>query len=580
MVDEITNITGSKLIPLSELLTNDITLQISIAILTIGIITIVLMSNKFSIWFNKKKFSYVRPFAAEFVKKIMLSMFAILLVVSTSTYIQVFELFDNQAAIDAANADETLTPRETFAKILNTFVVLVAGYTIAQVIPIVLYGNDARRMEKRDYQEWIYLRGFSDDRDDLFHQFFAWMPPKHGPSEIPEKEFLKMLKTAEGKKFLENYYTSKGVPIGSFKQIKPKAFETWKKSERQKYEKYFDDCVSGDNEAGQVLRAGVFPKEIYTMSLWQEQKRLSNYEPIIPGLRPPGWAERQGQETPKSFRQIIPLVTMLGIVIGIAAWWEVDLMVIATASGGLAIGIGFALQETMQNYFAYLSIKKDKIFVEGDRVQLENEYVGIVQMITPRVTYIRNALNESIAIVPTRQLISATIVNYSKDITFVPAKVDVGTSYLDDPEEVAAVLMKVGTRAMNEIIDVCGRHLIVQQKCPYIDEHRPSCGCDKNILVDLDQPRVRVTNFNSSSVDFSLWVFARDYGSQFKVKSDMRIMIINEFKKHGITIPWPIETKYEGDIDQELKDLRETKSVREDTLREYGTGDLNSSTNR
>ena len=201
-------------------------------------------------------------------------------------------------------------------------------------------------------------------------------------------------------------------------------------------------------------------------------------------------------------------------------------------------------------------------------------------MITPRVTYIRNALNESIAIVPTRQLISATIVNYSKDITFVPAKVDVGTSYLDDPEEVAAVLMKVGTRAMNEIIDVCGRHLIVQQKCPYIDEHRPSCGCDKNILVDLDQPRVRVTNFNSSSVDFSLWVFARDYGSQFKVKSDMRIMIINEFKKHGITIPWPIETKYEGDIDQELKDLRETKSVREDTLREYGTGDLNSSTNR
>jgi len=62
--------------------------------------------------------------------------------------------------------------------------------------------------------------------------------------------------------------------------------------------------------------------------------------------------------------------------------------VLATASGGLAIGIGFALKETMQNYFAYLSIKKDKIFVEGDRIQLENGYVVIVGQITPRVTYV------------------------------------------------------------------------------------------------------------------------------------------------------------------------------------------------
>ena len=219
-------------------------------------------------------------------------------------------------------------------------------------------------------------------------------------------------------------------------------------------------------------------------------------------------------------------MVIIGIIIGIAAWWEVDLMVVATASGGLAIGVGFALQETMQNYFAYLSIKKDKIFVEGDRIKLDNGYVGIVRMITPRVTYVRDALNESIAIIPTRQLISATIVNYSKETTFVPAIVEVGASYLNDPEEVSSVLIKVGKMAMNNITDIQGRHLVVQEKCPYRNQHKPSCGCDKNILVDLDQPRVRVTNFNSSSIDFSVWVFVRDYGSQFKVESDIRIMII------------------------------------------------------
>ena len=577
MADEITNFADSKLVPLSQQLMQDVTLQLSLIILAAGLMGILFLSRKISSWIDTRKFSYTRPFATELVKKTLLSSLAVILMVSTSSYIQIFELFDSQVAIDAAQADETLTPRETFAKILDTFVILVIGYTIAHLIPIVLSNNEARKMEKHDYQEWIHLRGFKNDKGNLFHQFFKWTPPKHGPSEMPEEEYQEKLKTVEGRKFLENYYTSKGVPIGSFKQIKPKAFEIWKKSEREKYEKYFDDCISGNNETGQVLRTGIFPKEIYTISLWREQKRISNYEPIIPGARPAGWAERQGQDSPKSFKQMIPLAVFLGILIGVAAWWEIDLVVIATASGGLAIGIGFALQETMQNYFAYLSIKKDKIFVEGDRVQLENGYVGIVQMITPRVTYVRQGLNESVAIIPTRQLIAATVINYSKDTSFVPATVEVGASYLNDPEEVSSVLIKVGKMAMSEITDIRGRHLIVQEKCPYRDQHQPSCGCDKNILVDLDQPRVRVTNFNSSSIDFSVWVFVRDYGSQFKVKSDMRIMIIKEFKKHNITIPWPIQTEYHGDLKQELKELKDTEPIRKKTLENYGTGDLNPS---
>ena len=46
--------------------------------------------------------------------------------------------------------------------------------------------------------------------------------------------------------------------------------------------------------------------------------------------------------------------------------------------------------------------------------------------ITPRVTYIRHGLNESVAIIPTRQLVSAEIINYTKEIKLVPAVVNVG----------------------------------------------------------------------------------------------------------------------------------------------------------
>ena len=60
-------------------------------------------------------------------------------------YIQVYELFDSQNVIRAANADEEFTPRETFAKILNTFVILIIGYTVAQLIPIILSNNEIKK---------------------------------------------------------------------------------------------------------------------------------------------------------------------------------------------------------------------------------------------------------------------------------------------------------------------------------------------------------------------------------------------------------------------------------------------------
>ena len=371
MAEELAEVSNEKLIPLNEVLMTDFTLQLSIGVLIAGFVSIIFINKKISQWIETKPISYSRPFFTEFIKKTLFSLFTVALFAFMAAYIQIFELFDSQSAIDAAMAFETLTPREVFAKILDTFVILVVGFTVVNLIPIILALNEAKKAEKQDYREWIHKRGFADDEQDLFHQIFEWSPPKHCPPEISEKEFKEKLGSKEGRKFLENYYTSQGIPIGSFKQKQSNAFESWQESERKKYQKYLDNCTSGNNDAGQVLRLGVYPREVYTVTLWREQKRVSNYDPIIPGARPPGWAERQSGETPRSFRQIIPLVGMLALLIGIAAWWEVDLVVVATASGGLAIGIGFAMQETMQNYFAYLSIKKDKIFVEGDRIKLD-----------------------------------------------------------------------------------------------------------------------------------------------------------------------------------------------------------------
>jgi small-conductance mechanosensitive channel len=390
---------------------------------------------------------------------------------------------------------------------------------------------------------------------------------------MKDDEFQKYIQTEDGLKFLEKYRTSVGLPVGSYDKLVDEPFVEWKKSERVKYEKYYENCITGKNQTGQKLRPGHVPEEIYPIDIWRDQKRQNNYEPLIPSSRPPGYGRKQKEGVPRSAKQVLPIGIFLATILGIITWWGVDLVVLATATGGLALGIGLALKETMENYFAYIMIKKDKVIKVGDRVTLPSGYNGLVYKITPRVTYIRHGLNESLAIIPTKQIVSEEIINFTKEFKLVPASIEVGVSYLNDPVQVEAILIKIGKRAMIEVKDGEGKHLARQKRCPYLDEHKPSCGCDKELYEDIGDPVVRFNNFNDSALDFALRVFVRDYGSQFKMKSEMRIIMYEEFKKYDIRIPWPIRTVYQGDEKREAKEIGKFDEMRNKVVKKYGTKD-------
>ena len=389
MVEELTEFSAGQFETIPQLLASSDSLQMALAVLVIGLIIIVTVYRKFSSWIQTQKFSYTRPHISRFARTAMLAFFAIVLVSSVNAYIQAFELFDEQ---DVTLTDE-LSPSQTFAKILNTINILVIGYTISHLIPVALNKREKTMLEREDFESWKELKGFKDDDGDLFHKIFKWVPPKILPEDLTKEEFEKNLQTKEGVSFLENYRTSKGVSIGSYEKQVGDPFEEWKKSVRKKYEQYFDDCISGNNQAGRKLVPGTKPQEIYPIDLWREEKRQRGYDPIIPASKPAGHAELQEERVPKSAKQVLPIGIFVATVIGVVGWWGVDLFVLATATCGMALGVGLALKETLENYFAYILIRKDKVFTEGDRVQLESGYNGYVHRITPRVTYIRHALN-------------------------------------------------------------------------------------------------------------------------------------------------------------------------------------------
>ena len=569
--EDLTQIPVGELETVSQLLASNESIQIAFSVMIIGIIGIVIGYRQLSRWVGSQKFYYQKPHLARFVRRAILPFFAIALITAINVHIQTGLLFGEDLTIVEG---EEISPAETFAKILNTFNILVIGYTISHLIPIALNKRDKTELEKVDFDAWFEMRGFVDDPDDLFHKLYSWIPPTITPEDMEEEEFKKLLKTKEGMLELEQFRTIKGNPIGGYEKLVDKPFEDWKKSERTKYEKYYQNCITGNNQSGRKLKPGAKPDEIFPIDVWREEKRINGYEPIIPSSRPPGYAKKKQEGIPKSAKQIIPIGIFLVTILGVVAWWGVDLIYLATATGGLAIGLGLALQETMQNYFAYILIRKDKIFVEGERIKLDTGYNGYVHKITPRVTYLRDALNESIAIIPTRQLVNAQVINYTQGIKMVPAIVDVGVSYLNDPKQVSAILVKVGKRAMKEVVDGKGRHLIRQIRCPYLKHNQPSCGCDKDIHVDINQPVVRFNQFNDSALDFSLWVYVRDYGAQFKTKTDMRMIMYEEFKRYDIRIPWPIRTVYQGDEKREQEEIDKLKDQRNKVMDEYGIGDI------
>ena len=568
--EELSQISVGEFETVSQLLASSESLQIAFLIMIVGIVGIVFGYRKFSFWVGSQKFYYKRPHFSRFLRRAVLPFFAIALITAMNVHIQTGVLLDDATSIESGG----LSAEEQFAKILNTFNILVIGYTISHLVPIILTKRDKSILEKEDFDAWFEMRGFVDDKEDLFHKLYKWVPPNNTPEDIDEKEFEELLKTKEGMRHLELFRTTKGNPIGGYEKLVENPFEEWKKSERSKYEKYYRNCVTGNNQSGRKLRPGTKPDEIFPIDVWREEKRITGYEPIIPSSRPPGYAKKKREGLPKSAKQILPVGIFIATILGVLAWWGVDLIVIATATGGFSIGLGLALQETMQNYFAYIMIRKDKIFIEGDRIQLETGYNGNVHKITPRVTYIRDALHESIAVIPTRQLVTAQIVNYTKENKLVPAIVKVGVSYLNNPRQVASILVKVGQRGMREIVDVKGRHLVRQKRCPYLEKNKPSCGCDKELHVEVTQPVVRFNEFNDSSLDFSMWIYVRDYGAQFKTKTDLRMIMYEEFKKYDIRIPWPIRTVYQGDEQKEFEEISQLDPDREKVIDEFGLGDI------
>ena len=193
----------------------------------------------------------------------------------------------------------------------------------------------------------------------------------------------------------------------------------------------------------------------------------------------------------------VMLIIMAMDIIGIKATSFIAVL------GAAGLAIGMALQGTLQNFAGGVIILLLRPFKVGDYIEV-GSFKGYVKEIRIFHTIIR-PFNGRIIIVPNSELATKSLINHTKD-NVIRLDVVASVAYGTDLDKARQVIQSV------------------------IDN-------DPLILKD-PMPKFCVSELNSSSVDYSLWLWTTvdDY---WTVWMRIRENIYKAFADNGISIPFP-----------------------------------------
>jgi len=206
------------------------------------------------------------------------------------------------------------------------------------------------------------------------------------------------------------------------------------------------------------------------------------------------------------------VVWACGLIL-ILGGWGVDVAPFIAGLGIAGLAISFALQSTLSNVVAGISIIMDKTFRVGDKVGLDSGEVGTIHEITLRSTRILTYDNE-LLIIPNNNMASAKIKNFTQPNLKVRVVVPFSVEYGSDPDKVIKLIEKTIKKEV------------------------------KGIILDEPKPSVVFTQMADSSLNFDLRFWVEHYGDAYGRKLEATDVIYNTLEKNKIGIPFPTRTIY------------------------------------
>lgn len=181
---------------------------------------------------------------------------------------------------------------------------------------------------------------------------------------------------------------------------------------------------------------------------------------------------------------------------------------LALIAGALSLGIGFGLQNIVNNFVSGLILLIERPIKPGDRI-IVGDTEGYVRRISIRSTHIITTRHSDV-IVPNSDLISKQVTNYMLYDKNYKVLTTVGIAYGSDVELAKKLLLEIAY-------------------------------ANPQVVTDRkdQEPAVYFVKFGDSSLDFELYCLIKDIDLKYLVFSELNFAIEKTFREHGVVIAYP-----------------------------------------
>src|SRR3989440_1888705 len=220
---------------------------------------------------------------------------------------------------------------------------------------------------------------------------------------------------------------------------------------------------------------------------------------------------RRGFEAPTLVRNVFSLLafTILFVVIFNRIYKEINLGALFTTSAIFGVIIGLALQDTLGNFFAGISLHADRPFQVGDVIVVtQQKLTGVVESISWRAIKVRTFQNHIILV--SNSLAAREAIEVAPRDNLNARLVFFSTIYTDSPAKTIHVVRESVRDADN--------------------------------VSDKITPIVRIRGLGDSSIDWEIKYWLDDYAKYNDTDALVRQRVWYALRRNGLTFAFPTRT--------------------------------------